>query len=198
MFHECREQIPLRTLLASETLRKQPFVQRKTGSTVILSVRFINSTKSVTAAMFDSHQGNTFVVQKLYRFQVAGGLMTISRKSIMRLALSAVTNTFVAKPTFYAALLRRREQAKLRGRHGKAILEEALCRFGVQVWWSGACTLTISAGWHPSQNLDEIYQYTIKGFNTTGSMVFATELAPEEALPMLDSISNPAIFPLRS
>ncbi len=95
MFHKCREQISLRTLLASETLWKQPFVQWKTGSTVILSVHFINSTKSVMAAMFDAHQGNTFVVRKLYRFQVASSSMTISRKSIMRQALSAVTSEYL-------------------------------------------------------------------------------------------------------
>ncbi len=33
---------------------------------------------------------------------------------------------------------------KLQGKRGKAILDEALRRFGVDVWWSGACMLTIS------------------------------------------------------
>ncbi|PBK88820.1 hypothetical protein ARMGADRAFT_1033797 [Armillaria gallica] len=106
-------------------------------------------------------------------------------KFIMQLALSAVINIFVAKPTFYVRHSVGRQpffgdgsRQKLRGRRGKAVLEEALRRFGVQVWWSGACTLMISStGWHRLQNLDEINHYTIKGFNTTGSMVFAAELA---------------------
>ncbi|PBK88818.1 hypothetical protein ARMGADRAFT_1084373 [Armillaria gallica] len=105
-------------------------------------------------------------------------------KSVMRLALSTVTNIFVAKPTFYVCHSVSRQpffgegsRQKLRGRRGKAVLEEALRRFGVQVWWSGSSTLTISAGWHRLQNLDKINHYTIKGFNTTGSMVFAAELA---------------------
>ncbi|PBK83641.1 hypothetical protein ARMGADRAFT_1037805 [Armillaria gallica] len=120
-------------------------------------------------------------------------------KSIMRLALSAVTNIFIAKPTFYVCHSVGRQpffsegsRQKLWGRCGKAVLEEALCRFSVQVWWSGSSTLTISyvpvkfycpnltfssVGWHRLQNLDEINHYTIKGFNTTGSMVFVAELA---------------------
>ncbi|KAK0215371.1 hypothetical protein EDD85DRAFT_798676 [Armillaria nabsnona] len=48
---------------------------------------------------------------------------------------------------------------KLRGKRGKAILDEALRRFGVDVWWSGACMLTIS------------------GFDAVGNMVFTAELA---------------------
>ncbi|KAK0445074.1 hypothetical protein EV421DRAFT_1734788 [Armillaria borealis] len=71
-------------------------------------------------------------------------------KSIMELALSAVINIFIARPTFYVCHSVGRQpffgdgsRQKLQGRHGKAVLEEALHRFGVQVWWSGTCTLTI-------------------------------------------------------
>ncbi|PBK79076.1 hypothetical protein ARMGADRAFT_1041056 [Armillaria gallica] len=66
---------------------------------------------------------------------------------------------------------------KLGGEQGKAILFEALCRFGAQVWWSGTCTLTISAGWHSSNNLSKLNHYTIRGFNTAGNLVFTAELA---------------------
>ncbi|PBK82072.1 hypothetical protein ARMGADRAFT_1038854 [Armillaria gallica] len=74
-------------------------------------------------------------------------------KSIMRLALSTVTSS----PS----------SVKGAGKTpGKA-------------WQShtrGGSPSLRSAGWHPSQNLDKINHYTIKGFNTPGSMVFATEL----------------------
>ncbi|KAK0442619.1 hypothetical protein EV421DRAFT_1736133 [Armillaria borealis] len=88
-------------------------------------------------------------------------------KSVVCLALSAVINIFVPKPAFYVHRSIGRQpffegdktKQKFRGMRGKAILDEALRRFGVQVWWSGACMLTIS------------------GFDAAGNMVFTAELA---------------------
>ncbi len=131
-----------------------------------------------------------------------------------------MVDTFVAKPTFYVCHLVGRQPFFGEGSrqnsgegvakpYSRRLSVTSVCRSGGQEharsWYRmspwNSTTLTYlfsSVGWHPSQNLDEIYQYTIKGFNTTGSMVFTTELVPEEALLMLDSILNPAIFPLPS
>ncbi|PBK83668.1 hypothetical protein ARMGADRAFT_1089101 [Armillaria gallica] len=106
-------------------------------------------------------------------------------KSVMKLALSAVINIFVPKPVFYVGKWIGRQpffegdkmKQKLWGKHGKVILDKALCRFSIDVWWSGACMLTISAGWHSSQNLNKINHYTIRWFDVAGNMVFMVELA---------------------
>ncbi|KAK0447567.1 hypothetical protein EV421DRAFT_1733432 [Armillaria borealis] len=107
-------------------------------------------------------------------------------KSVICLALSAVINIFVPKPAFYIHQSISRQpffegdktKQKFWGTRGKAILDEALRRFGVQVWWSGACTLTIfGVGWHSSENLSKIEHYTVRGFDAAGNMVFTAELA---------------------
>ncbi|PBK88846.1 hypothetical protein ARMGADRAFT_1033821 [Armillaria gallica] len=85
----------------------------------------------------------------------------------MRLALSAVTNTFVAKPTFYVCHSVGRQPffgEGSRQNSGEGMAKPYSRRLSI------------------ASNLNEINHYTIKGFNTTGSMVFATELAPEEAV----------------
>ncbi|SJL15549.1 uncharacterized protein ARMOST_19050 [Armillaria ostoyae] len=88
-------------------------------------------------------------------------------KSVMKLALSAVINIFIPKLAFYMHQSISRQpffegdktKQKLQGKHGKVILNKALCCFGVDVWWSGACMLKIS------------------GFDAAGNMVFIVELA---------------------
>ncbi|KAK0235564.1 hypothetical protein EDD85DRAFT_792380 [Armillaria nabsnona] len=88
-------------------------------------------------------------------------------KSVMKLALSVVINIFIPKPTFYIGKWIGRQlffeedkmKQKLQGKHSKVILDEALCHFGIDVWWSGVCMLTIL------------------GFDAAGNIVFTAELA---------------------
>ncbi|KAK0473863.1 hypothetical protein IW261DRAFT_1569213 [Armillaria novae-zelandiae] len=106
-------------------------------------------------------------------------------KSVMKLMLSAAINIFIPQPAFYVHRSIGRQlffkgdktKQKLLGRRGKAVLDVALCQFGVDVWWLGACMLTIFVGWHSSQNLSKIKHYTIRGFDIAGNMVFTAELA---------------------
>ncbi len=62
-----------------------------------------------------------------------------------------MVDTFIAKPTFYVCHSVSRqpffgEGSRQNSGEGvaKPYFEEALRRFGVQVWWSGACTLMVS------------------------------------------------------
>ncbi|KAK0224446.1 hypothetical protein EDD85DRAFT_795886 [Armillaria nabsnona] len=90
-------------------------------------------------------------------------------KSVMKLALSAVINIFVPMLVFYIGKWIGRQpffegdkmKQKLRGKHGKAILNKALRCFGIDVWWLGARERACSQYW----------------FDAAGNMVFTAELA---------------------
>ncbi|KAK0488184.1 hypothetical protein EDD18DRAFT_1110548 [Armillaria luteobubalina] len=146
---------------------------RSTFSIPPIDWRLIDSSVSLSLALTETEYTSACTVSELIL------------KVQMRFSEQSGIYIFVPKPAFYVRQSIGRQpffegektKQKLLGKRGKAVLDVALRRFGVDVWWLGARMLTISVGWHSSRNLSKIKHYIIRGFDVAGNMAFTAELA---------------------